>query len=1154
VLTSPAAIAALLFVARLAATEPGETFAAAAPKVDFNREIRPLLAKNCFACHGPDPEHRAKDLRLDRFDAATSEREGRFAIRPGDPASSELLSRLRTEDESKRMPPAEVAHRLAPAEIAKLERWIESGAEYEPHWAFVPPQRRAPSTTPFDALAKNAVDRHIFAALEEQGLEPSPPADPATLARRVAFDITGLPPRPEWIAEFENDPSDAAYARLVDRLLASPAYGERMARLWLDLARYADSAGYGSDPLRTIWRWRDWVIDAFNANLPYDRFTIEQLAGDLLPNPTRDQLLATAFHRNTLTNTEGGTDNEEFRVAAVKDRTNVTMQVFMGLTFGCAQCHTHKFDPITHDDYYRLYDFLNQTEDADRSDEEPKIATPTAAELAEVERIEGEIARLEDALAARGKMLGESITALAAENERLVAAFSPLRPRGFRITSIGRYTIAGDASVIHDGDLALREEMALGFESERTVRALALEALTHDSLPNRGPGTKGGNGNFVVNEFEVRRLLPKTAPPPARFVRVELPGESRILSLAEVEVISEGSNVARGAAATQSSVDYAGDAARAIDGDRNGDYNAGSVTHTREGADPWFEIDLGAARPIDRIAIFNRTGGNLHLRFAGAIVRLLDAERREVYVQRIAAPPAVELVLDATQPHAPVSVTRASADFEQDGFAVASAIDGDLAPARGWAISPRLGESHVAVFELAEPVSGPFEIVLTQNYGSYHVLGRFRVLGSESELPHPLLSPRIAAILRKPAVERDRTELAALVEHFAANDAEVVATKNAIAEARARLEPLLGVQTPILRELPANARRATHVMAKGNFLAPMHAVEAATPSSLHPWPADAPRNRLGLAQWIVDPANPLFSRVFVNRIHAMLFGQGLVFTEEDFGLQGSNPSNQGLLDELAVAFVEHGYDVKWLVREFVTSYTYRQRSTVLPEHLAKDPTNRLLARGPRFRLEAEMVRDQALAVAGLLSSKMHGPPVYPPQPDGMWRAAFNGERTYETSQGEDRWRRAIYTVWRRTAPHPALSTFDTPSRETCSLRRTRTNTPLQAFVTLNDPAFVECAQALARRLLTEGGADDAARLALGLELTLGRRADPAAVRTLVELVAAERAHFAGDVAAATALATEPLGALPAGIDPIDAAAYTVAANVLLNQDAFLTKD
>ncbi len=1126
-----------------------------AAHVDFNREIRPLLAKNCFACHGPDAEHREKDLRLDVEEQAHADRHGRFAIKPFDPARSEVIRRITNDDEGRRMPPPEVGHRLAAEDVKKLERWIAQGGKYEKHWAFVPPVKSTARSTRFDPLVRVDADRYVFELLDEKGLAPSPPADPYTLARRVSFDITGLPPSLDLASSFAADPSDAAYEKLVDSLLASPHYGERMARIWLDLARYADSAGYGSDPLRTIWRYRDYVIDAFNDDLPYDRFVTEQLAGDLLDHPTRNQILATAFHRNTLTNTEGGTDNEEFRVAAVKDRTNVTMQVFMGLTFGCAQCHSHKFDPITQQEYYSLFDFFNQTEDADRSDEEPRIATPSRQDEAEAARIERAIAEHEEAVAARGAALGDTFAALAEEDQRLVKSFVPQHPENYSITSISRYTVQPDDSILQDGDLPVRETMALRFQAPHpAMRSLALEALTHPSLPSGGPGSRGGNGNFVLNEIEVRALRAKMPIPSGRYVRIELPGADRILSLAEVEVIAGGENVARRGSARQSSTDFGGDASRAIDGNRDGAYEKDSVTHTRQGKDPWFEIDLKKSVAIDRVVIFNRMGGGLPERLRGAVVKILDESRTVKFEQTIATPPLPEVSIDTTRPYETVKIVRASTDFEQQEFGIASAIDHDLSENRGWAISPRQGESHVAVFELERPLDGPFEVVLTQNFGGYHVLGHFRLLGSETVVPHPLVSPRIAEILRKPSASRSREENAALVLHFAASDPEVVRLRSEITQLRSRLAPLTGVMTPIQRELPSNARRVSHVLAKGNFLDPMQEVHADVPSAFHGFPKDAPKNRLGLAAWIVDPKNPLTARVFVNRIYAMLFGAGIVFTEEDFGLQGSPPTNPALLDALAVDFVAHHYDIKWLVKELVMSYAYRQRSSATDEQLRVDPNDRLLERGPRFRLESEMVRDQALFVAGLLSPKMYGPPVYPPQPEGLWRAAFNGERSYATSEGEDRWRRGLYTVWRRTMPYPSMSTFDSPSRETCAIRRVRTNTPLQAFVTLNDPAYVECAQALARRLIREGGNTVEERVAYGLRLTLLAPPEPEAVAALVALHASELDHFGKDVSSALALATDPLGPLPDRIDPIEAAAYTVVANVLLNQDAFLTKD
>ena len=754
--------------------------------VDYNRDVRPILSKNCFACHGMDPKKRAAGLRLDvRDEAVRAQKSGITAVVPGTPDDSEMIARVLEADESLRMPPRKAGPRLTPAEVDVLERWVTQGATFAEHWAFVKPQDRPLPTVKDHAWPRNGIDSWILARLEKEGLKPSPEADRFTLLRRASLDLRGLPPSLQEVDRFAADTSPDAYEKAVDRFLADPAYGERWARVWLDLARYADSAGYGSDPLRTIWRYRDWVIDAFNRNLPYDRFTLEQVAGDLLPNATLEQKMATAFHRNTMTNTEGGTDDEEFRVAAVKDRVDTTWQVWMGLTFGCAKCHSHKYDPFTQEEYYKFFALFNQTADNDQPDESPVLAAPTAEQAEQIRQFDARLA-------------------------------------------------------------ARKAELA-------------------------------------------------KAPP---------------------------------------------EKAKAL-----GDEIAG----------------LEKARPA-------------------------------------------------------------------------------------------------------------------------------------------------AATL------------------------------------------------PVMVELPANRRRISSVLLKGNFLTPGAKVEPGVPRSLHAVPKNAPADRLGLARWLVDPDNPLTARVAVNRFWAALFGTGIVETEEDFGTQGEPPSHPELLDWLARQYVRLGWDTKAMLKTMVTSATYRQSSRVTPDLLAKDPRNRLLARGPRFRLEAEMVRDQALALSGLLSRKIGGPSVFPPQPDGLWQAAFNGERTWATSPGGERHRRALYTFWRRTVPYPSMATFDAPSRELCTVKRTRTNTPLQAFVTMNDPVYVEAAQALARRVVAEGGSTPEARARYALRLVLARpAADDAPLARLVRLYQSERAHYAADLESAKALATDPLGPLPKGADPAELAAWTTVANVLLNLDAVLTK-
>ncbi len=815
--------------------EPNPADGKPRPAVDFNREVRPILAKKCLACHGPDEAKRARDLRLDRRDSAvTLLKSGETAIVAGDPDSSALIARIIEDDETLRMPPRKTGPRLTTAEIETLARWIREGAKYAPPWALVPPRRETPPAVRDTRWARNPLDAWVLERIEQEGLAPSLEADRYTLIRRLSLDLRGLPPTPAEIERFVHDPAPDYVERAVDRFLADPALGERWARMWLDLARYADSAGYGSDPLRlNIWRYRDWVIDAFNHDLPYDKFTIAQIAGDLLDHPTLVDRMATAFHRNTMTNTEGGTDDEEWRVAAVKDRVDTTMQVWMGLTVGCAKCHSHKFDPITQDEYYQLFAFFNQSADADRGDESPTIPVPTP-------------------------LMIERIAAL---------------------------------------DAQLAKERA---------------GLDHATLP------RGGFTKWLAD--------------------AEKPGSAE-----------------------------------------------------RKGLTP-------------------------------AIQSILDlaAEKR----------------------------SRAQTDSLERAF---RAVAAEFKPYRD----------------------------------------------------------RIAAL------ETTRPQVPTL---------------------------------PVMEELPADRRRVTKLLRKGNFLDPGHPVQAATPRALNPFPEGAPVNRLGLARWLVDNRNPLTARVAVNRIWARVFGIGLVESEEDFGVQGEPPSHPALLDWLAIEYRESGWDTKALLRMITTSAVYRQSSRTTPLLLARDPRDRLLARFPRLRLEAEMVRDQALEASGLLCRKLGGPSVFPVQPDGLWQAAFNGERAWKTSPGGDRHRRGIYTFWRRTIPYPSMAAFDAPSREICAIKRIPTNTPLQAFVTLNDPVYVEVAQALGRRLAREGGNSPRERVGLGLLLCLGRPARPEQVEPLIELYHAELKRFQGDPAAAADLAGGATGR-----DAAEQAAWTAVASVLLNLDGFLTR-
>lgn len=959
-----------------------------AEEIDFNRDVRPILSKNCLACHGPDPEHREGGLHLTDEKIAKSELEsGAVAIVPEKPDKSELITRIKTDDEFSLMPPPDSGHELTAQEIDILKQWVSEGARYSRHWSFVKPERPKVPAIKKPGWQENPIDSFVISRMHEKGLSPNTEADRYTLIRRLSFDLRSLPPTPAEVEEFVSDRSEKAYENLVDRFLTDTAYGERWARVWLDLARYADSRGYGSDPLRpNIWRYRDWVIDAFNRNLPYDQFTIEQLAGDLLPDATLDQKVATAFHRNTMTNTEGGTDDEEFRVAAVKDRVDTTIQVWMGLTMGCAKCHSHKYDPISQEEYYQFYSLFNQTADRDLPNEAPTIQAPTATWESQVAAIDAKIAAL----------------------ERQLKADTP--------------------------ELQSRREEWI----QKTLKKINAE-------PN---------------------------PVKARIIRIELPGRDKILSLAEVQVFSGETNLALQGSASQSSTDYEGPAQLAIDGNTDGHFfNAKSTTHTKTEKDPWWEVDLGAEHKIEKVSIWNRSDGTVYSRLNNFRILLINETKNKD------GKPVRETVWSQSIKEAP----KISAEYAVD---------------------------------------------------------------SRLTVPEDIL-----VILNKPRKEWNPNEQQKIVEYHRSLDGDSQKISQQIASLQ-KSKPAVPT-VPVMQDLPLEQQRETFVHIRGNFLSPGEKVTPGLPHEFHKLDA-VPETRLDAAKWLVHPANPLTSRVAVNRFWAKIFGRGLVVTEEDFGSQGEMPSHPALLDWLAVEF-QQDWDIKRLLKLMVTSSTYRQSSETSSHKLEIDPNNIWLARGPRFRLEAEMVRDQALALSGLLSRKIGGPSVYPPQPPGLWRAAFNGQRTWPESKGEDKYRRGLYTFWRRSVPYPSMATFDAPSREICNVRRIRTNTPLQVFVTLNDPVYVEAAQALARRILSEGGETTDDRVRWALQLVLVKPPTTEEIQTITSLYQSEQSHYQVNEVEARYLASDPLGPLPENMNAAEAAAWTVVANVLLNLDAVLSK-
>ena len=884
----------------------------------------------------------------------------------------------------------------------------------------------------------------------------------------------GCHPRPEEVKAFLADTDANAYERLVDACLAKPAFGERWARMWLDIARYADSAGYGSDPLRmNIWPYRDWVIKAFNRNMPYDEFTRDQIAGDLLPKPTEDELVATAFHRNTMTNTEGGTDDEEFRVAAVKDRIAVTMQAWMGLTMGCAQCHTHKFDPISHQEYYQFYAIFNQTADSDLGSEEPTMPVPTAEQKVQMAKLKDEIAKLQKSLS---QPAGAALEKEMAAWEPLVmrpVAWTPLMPSN-ATTIIGQVQldIQKDASVLVHGRTPGEDNYVVKIEQPmKGITALRLEALTDPSLPSQGPG-RTGHGNAVVSELKATLSTNKENIIKGRYIRVELPGKKKMLSLAEVQAFNINSvdNVVPRGKVSQSSTDYGGDAKRASDGNTDGDFfTSNSVTHTTASDSPWWEVDLGGEKDLANVVIWNRTDGGTATRLNGVKVSVLDAARKPIFTRVLAKAPAVSEKLALANAKT-IRLANPSADYAQQDFGPAAVLDD--APKTGWAFGGELGKPHALVVELGEPLDipedGELTVTIQQTYGDGHTLGRFRLSATTQGLPVRELPIAVRDILAKPRQQRSAAEQSAALAYFRPISKTLAGAQSQLEAKQKELANIKAVGVPVMREVAKDKLRETHLLEKGNFLSPGDKVEPALLKSFHAAPKETP-TRLTVAEWLTSRDNPLTARVAVNRFWSQLFGRGLVETEEDFGTQGTLPTHPELLDWLAVDFMDRKWDMKAMLKEIVMSATYRQANKPSPEAMQKDARNELLSHYPRRRLDAEQVRDQALALSGLLAPKLGGPSVYPPQPDGLWRAAFNGQRTWETSKGEDRYRRGLYTFWRRTVPYPSMATFDAPSRENMTARRLPTNTPLQAFVTLNDPAYVEMAQALGARVLREGG-------------------------------------------------------------------------------------
>jgi mono/diheme cytochrome c family protein len=1039
---SGAALVAGSVLARAQATAPAPG-PAPTQAMDFARDIQPIFEQHCYECHGAKKAR--GHLRLHSPELIRKGGESGPAITPGKSQESRLIRRVLGLDGDDRMP--RDGDPLPEATIARLRAWIDQGAPVsgvplmssaaqesapapiEEHWSYVKPKRPELPPVTIASWGRNPIDRFVLARLEGEKLSPAPEAGRGTLLRRVTLDLTGLPPTPDEVDAFMADTSSDAYERAVDRLLASPHYGERWARPWLDLARYADTNGHEKDLRRAIWKYRDWVIDALNRDMPFDRFTIEQIAGDMLPNATVEQKIASGFHRNAMTNEEGGVDPEESRYEVLVDRANTTATVWLGTTLGCAQCHNHKYDPFTQKDYFRFLAFFASADFEKRAfgdgtryfEPSLDLATPEQEAArkdlqATVDRFDQELKTVTPAVREAQEQWEQSIKSAETAWRRLV-------PQKVSATDGVLLKTLPDGSVLASG--ANPRRTTYTFTADTTLQGITgvrLETLPDPSLPKGGPG-RDGYGHFRVTRLQVE-AAPATEPrEPPRAVRFE-------------------------------------------------------TLKVNDSASSFEPADL----------LTPTTGSDGRKRGSWAINAMRDAER----VPRHA-------VLAAVTPFGFPEGTRITVRIDH--------LDGTI------------GQG----------------------------IGRFAL--SVTDAPHPLegadLAARLRPVLDVPMAQRKAAQSDELAAVFRSISPLLKPTRDALAAARKALADLQIPSTLVMKERLSFERPSFELRVRGSFAAKGERVYARTPGALHPMRDDQPVNRLGLAQWLVDEKNPLVARVAVNRLWEQIFGRGLVETSEDFGAQGSPPTHPDLLDWLATEFVAKGWSQKALLRAIVLSSTYRQSSAVTPQLAERDPYNRLLARGPRVRLEAEMVRDVALAASGLLSPKMFGPSVFPLQPEGIWNMPYNSDK-WTTSAGDDRYRRSLYTFWRRTSPYPSFMTFDATSREYCTVRRVRTNTPLQALTLLNDPASFEAARALAGRMLAAGG-DARSRAAVGIKLVLSRDAKPAELDRLVSVYEQELAHYRTRDSAAH-LTTEGSDSSP------DLAAWTMVANVLLNLDETLTKE
>jgi hypothetical protein len=1022
--------------------------------VEFNRDIRPILSDTCFQCHGPDKAKRKADLRFDTEEGAFADLGGHRALVPGDLAHSEMYRRITAAEDKQRMPPLRSGRKLTAQQIELIRRWIEQGARWQKHWSFIPPRRPALPNVKDAGWLRNPIDRFILERLEREGLTPSPEVDRTTLIRRLTLDLTGLPPTPAEVDAFLSDRGPDAYEKVVDRLLASPRYGERMAVRWLDAARYADTNGYQSDGERTMWRWRDWVIAAYNANMPFDRFTVEQIAGDLLPHPTLEQRIATGFNRNHRGNGEGGIIPEEYAVEYVVDRVDTTATVWLGLTMACGRCHDHKFDPIKQKEFYQVFAYFNNVPERGKAlkygNSPPLIKAPTPRQLEQVRDLDRKLAAAEEAFS----RLDPAIAAAQGKWERCLTAAGPITwfPTG---GLVGHFPLDGETK-------------------NRCGRCKA--GSFQDGAPAFAPGVLGQavdcDGRRFVNAGDVGDFgfYDKFSFGAWVFPWGGQGGTilSRMTDAAEADgyyLVLKGGKV--------------------------------QVNLVKRWLDDSARVETECGLPPDQWSHVMAT-------YDGSRV----AAGVKVYVN--GRPAKLKLLLDdLNQTFKTTEPLRIGGGGGPEGR-----FHGLIDDVRIY--DTALSGDEVQLLATTDSISDIAAI--SPDRRTREQAHKIRAYFLEQQAPPPIRQARQRVL----SLRRQKEQLW-----------EGIPT------------------TMVMEEMPTP--RDTHVLVRGVYDRPGERVTPGVPASLSPLPPGVANNRLGFARWLVDPSNPLTPRVAVNRYWQMYFGTGLVKTVDDFGSQGEWPSHPDLLDWLATEFVRSGWDVKAMQRLIVTSAAYRQTSRVTPALLQKDPENRLLARGPRVRLSAEMIRDQALAAGGLLVERLGGPSVRPYQPAGLWKE-LTGTEEYAQDKGPSLYRRSLYTFWKRTVAPPAMLTFDAAGRETCIVRETRTNTPLQALTLMNDVTFVEASRVLGQRVMTEGGSTPEERTTLAFQLVTGRRPRAAEMRVLVSGFQDHLARYRGDHKAALELLGAGEAPRDKTLDVGELAAYTAVAGLILNLDEAITKE